>query len=803
MGRLRSAKEGRIPTALALLSLAALVVLLLVVVGRPLATDDLWWHLALGERYASQGLQLDSDPLLHTVTEAPAAASWLFDVAAYRLACSVGFQGLRVIHVGLAVAILWLAHSLFRRAWPSTPAACLATALWVVISWYRLVQLRPELFTIFATLLLYRLLLEQPGPPSWRRVGGAVALLLVWANVHAAFVVGPMLLVAALAGTGLSALLDRAIGVGTAAAATTSRAALGTTRALGAALVLGIVAAWMNPRGLDQLVAFTSAAGTPRLWSVGDEWGRFDPFAWEGASTRLSWLSWAVTDLLLVGVSVTAAWNAWLFLRRPSAHRHAALAPVLLALAAVSVVAVLLAVRFQWMMVFPLLYLLRNGRIRAAAHRSGTERATAWALATTCALLVPGALWGGGLRPAAFGVPSRPARYLSASIDTAKYYSHAVWFLSDTGVEGRLFNNYYMGGYVGYWLAPRLRGFVNGTLNFPEAVAEDYAAIMAQRGARPRESLLDVLDRNGVDVFLGVGLPLQRPAHTPPRYTSAHLERATGWRLVFRSLRSAVYLRDVPRNRENLDRIAAWYANEGVPFDPAHGFDVPAVLRRRPDWAAAHGLVPAEYPRIRAAAARATDRALRLRALNRLGDLHAALGLYPEQLAVDAEASRLAPRTPDPRRRSVFASMRMGRLQQALEQAEILVDVAPRDPRSQVFLETVRRSVALRGEPMNSGPAGPPLAALPDPSLRLALFTASEARNLMQGIASPTARDPRRCVVQVMGALPAREVTDRVASRPPRAGPRPTGTTRRGRPGTPPHPQPRRAPPSAPGRRRG
>jgi tetratricopeptide (TPR) repeat protein len=741
MARLRSANDGRIPAALALLSLAALVVLLLVVVGRPLATDDLWWHLALGERYASEGVQLDSDPLLQTATEAPAAASWLFDVAAHGVACSVGFQGLRLLHVGLVAAILVLTHSLFRRAWPSTPAACLASAFWISISWYRLVQLRPELATILATLILYRLLLEQRGPPSWRRVGGAVALLLVWANVHAAFVIGPLLLVAALAGTGLWALLDRTIAVRSGATARTSPAISGTALALGAALVLGTAAAWLNPRGLDQLIAFSTSAGSPRLWSVGDEWAQFDPFAWRGVSTRLSWLSWAATDLLFLGVPVAAARNAWQLLRHPSRQRLAALDPLLLALATASLVAVLVAVRFQWLMVFPLLYLLRTGRTRAAAHRGGPVHATSWALAATCTLLALGAASLGGLRPAALGVPSQPSRYLTTPVDTSKYYSHAVWFLSDAGVEGRLFNNYYMGGYVGYWLAPGLRAFVNGTLNFPEAVAEDYAAIMARRGARPGEGLLDVLDRNAIDVFLGVGLPLQRDARGPPRYTSAHLEHATGWRLVFRSLRSAVYLRDVERNRENLDRIAAWYEAQGVPFDPVHGFDAATVLRARPDWAAAHGLVPAAYPRIRAAAARASDRALGLRALNRLGDLYAALGLYPEQLAVDAEASKRAPRAPGPRRRSVFASMRMGRLEQALAQAEALVEVAPSDPRSRTFLETVRRAIALRREQTESGASVPPGAALSEPSLRLPLFTADEARNLMQGIASPNARE--------------------------------------------------------------
>jgi hypothetical protein len=85
--------------------------------------------------------------------------------------------------------------------------------------------------------------------------------------------------------------------------------------------------------------------------------------------------------------------------------------------------------------------------------------------------------------------------------------------------------------------------------------------------------------------------------------------------------------------------------------------------------------------------------------------------------------------------------MRMGRLEQALAQAEALVEVAPSDPRSRTFLETVRRAIALRREQTESGASVPPGAALSEPSLRLPLFTADEARNLMQGIASPNARE--------------------------------------------------------------
>ena len=126
-------------------------------------------HLALGERYAAAGPWLDEDPLLFSAEGPPANASWLFDLALHAVERSLGFQGLRLLHVLLAGISLLLAHALFRRASASDAAACLASGLFAVLSWYRFVQLRPELVSIAASLLLVWLLLREERPPSWRR----------------------------------------------------------------------------------------------------------------------------------------------------------------------------------------------------------------------------------------------------------------------------------------------------------------------------------------------------------------------------------------------------------------------------------------------------------------------------------------------------------------------------------------------------------------------------------------------------------------------------------------------------------
>ena len=101
--------------------------------------------------------------------------------------------------------------------------------------------------------------------------------------------------------------------------------------------------------------------------------------------------------------------------------------------------------------------------------------------------------------------------------------------------------------------------------------------IRERRGARPGERYGEMLDRLGVDLFLGIHPPQVAPTSRPWFHTTTHLEGEAGWVRVFRNLDSSVYLRGVPRNQANLDRIASYYDERGIPFDRARGFD-PAAM---------------------------------------------------------------------------------------------------------------------------------------------------------------------------------------------------------------------------------
>ena len=102
--------------------------------------------------------------------------------------------------------------------------------------------------------------------------------------------------------------------------------------------------------------------------------------------------------------------------------------------------------------------------------------------------------------------------------------------------------------------------------------------------------------------------------------------------LAFRSLRSAVYIRSGEPGRANAERVAAYYAEVGVPFDLDRGLNLGQTIERNPGWAIEHGLIPENFWALR-------DRAIRraeLPAAGRLADLYAVLGLYRESLQVGA-----------------------------------------------------------------------------------------------------------------------------------------------------------------------
>ena len=708
------------PEWVAHLAMLTLGVFVLLAVGQPIYTDDLWWHLALGDAYLAEGPWLSQDPILYASTGPPLPASWLADAGLAMVAQAAGVFGLRGLHVLLVLGILGLAWSLFARAAQSRVVASIGTGMFAILAAYRLFQLRPHLGTLLAVLILYRLLMEDGASRSrWKLVAAGV-LLVLWSNVHAGFLLGLILPGIALASV-LVALPLRP--------AELRSDDLQRARYFALGLGVGLLGSLINPSvALPHMAYFTAGISSPELTRVGDEWARFTLLEWPRPNLPPSPISWAISWVLLIATPCIAMWGIVRKRGKGAEGSKPSVDPVLVGLSAASLIASLWAVRFLWMEIFPLLLVAQWLRVSGWIDvRATSSRLRLWALAALAVLLVLGFLRLGSWPMISRGIPRSWQAY-QFPYPADKYFSHAIWFMQDAGLEGNLFNNYTSGSFASYWLPPKLKLFVNGSLNVSRETMDAGSHLRLRRGTGPEEGFLELLDRQGVDVFFGARLPQVAIENRPTVYTTGHLERSPGWIPIFRNMRSGVYLRDSERNRSNLETVSRYYDSIKVPFDPETGFDAATVIRERPGWAAGHGLVPVYFAEL-ARGINSQDSDLRQRSLNRLSSVYGVLGLYDEAIKIDRRLLRSNASLLGPRRRLVWSLIRTDRPDEALESARELAQLHENDGLALMLADAAER-----------------YAAETDPDARatlranLPILLIGEARLLNTGIVSAPAR---------------------------------------------------------------
>ena len=701
---------------------------MVVAAGQPLITDDLWLHLALGQLYSEHGPDLAREPFLHTAQAPPPAHAWLADRALHAVVEVGDFVGLRVLHGATVAFFLGFAAWIARRETRSLTAAALCASALTLFSAYRLVQLRPHLFTMIAVLILYAFFLREPSRPRGWKYAAVAVLSAIWANVHAAFVLGPLLILAALAGVGVTLLLEeRSIDP----VLQSPR-----VRRLAGYAIAAIVGACINPDGIDRLMLYFAAGGeTASLESVADEWGGFPLSGWPGGNLPPTPAVWVGCVLLFVTVPLTGLRSLGVACRsrnggdvEPSSSMR--IDPALLAIAAASLVGMALAVRFIWLAFFPILVLFCEARRRAmaSAGESGAQRARRF-LALALALMI--GFYSAGPWSIVGQFTSAGARGYSSDYPPQRYFGHAVWFLADTELTGNLFNPYFMGNFLAYWLSPRLRVFSNGSLRVSDEVLANGRDLVARRTNSEGLSFEEQLDLAGIDLFVGIGLPDVPRSRRPWHYSTTHLESQSGWVLLFRNLDSAVYLRRGERNAKNLDRVVDYYRRSGVPFDPQRGFDPARVIGAAPSWAIRNGIVPIDFPALdRSRSSPSATNHNRI--ASRLATLFVALGRYADALEID-RARPANERDLRTQRRIVWALLQAGDFPAAMQEAERLAAVARSTDRLSLGIVDTARAAA-----------SDPQADERRRVARLPLFDRAEVEALVRGMAPPSVRPARR-----------------------------------------------------------
>ena len=703
-----------------------MVVASLALVGQPIFANDTWIHLALGEAFLASGPWLSVDPHLFAAPGPPSPSSWLGSLALYAVYEVVGFQGLRLFHVALVAGLFGLVWRVGRRATRSPELASAGLVLFILLSTYRIVQLRPHLMTIGAVLAIYLLVIAPRAGPGRVSMGVAGALTLIWANVHAAFLLGPLLVL------GVSASLFALSALPGTAPPGSERSRASRIGVAGAAMSLASLA---NPRGWGAHLAYFSAGQeTLPLDAILDEWGRTNLLAWPADRLPPTPAAWWVTWLCVIAIGVGAMSLLSLMRRGAAGGSECSSAPIridpaLFALSVASVGAALLASRFLWMGVFPLLLLggVLFGRAPDTVTRASWIR---WGLvagviaASSTHFMI-------GDWPLVSRVLRAPAASYLEPYRAEKYFGHSMWFLADSEVQGRIFNDYRLGGFMSFWLSPKLQMASSGTMNVERGAMEAQLAIAARQRARDDETFGELLDRQGFDLFLGTGLPVAGPASRPVVSTVQHLENEPGWIQVFRSLRSGVFLRESDRNNENLDRIAEYYEAAGVPFDRVAGFDPELVILRAPEWAKEHGLIPVDFEARLTAARDGLARNQVTPAAESLAMLYAVLGSYDRALMLDRAILGVDRSRAGAAQRVIWSLLHQNRDREALELAHQF-DGRPSGPAQPGGWAA---SVELYLDPAR-GDRSEKLAQLP-------LMSAGEGRWIQQGVILPRARTSR------------------------------------------------------------
>jgi len=164
-------------------------VLLLAVTVQPFRDPDVWWHLALGRYIVEHGIPAHEPFSFLTAANSWVQEQWLYEVGLFKVVSAAG-AGLASVLMGCitVIALAIAALSVPRSA--RVGGAWLAGAMVIsglVMS--EVVGVRGQVFTLLGTSIVL-LVITRWREGSTRALWALPPLFLVWANLHAGFVVG-------------------------------------------------------------------------------------------------------------------------------------------------------------------------------------------------------------------------------------------------------------------------------------------------------------------------------------------------------------------------------------------------------------------------------------------------------------------------------------------------------------------------------------------------------------------------------------------------------------------------------------
>jgi len=506
----------------------------------PVSNGDIAWHLALGRWMSDHGAIPTSDPFTWTAQGAPMVAhEWLSQWLYWQWTLLTGLDGLRWLHSALGFVTIGLGFLSFRRAGSSPGIALLATVAFIALVEPRF-QVRPHMLNPLFGIALYTALFHSRSAWGAGTIVGTTLLTALWANLHSAAALLPALLWIHL---GVDLAERRLTG------RTSSHGELGGTDprraiALASSSTLALLLTPNHVRLLPYLV----------------ESGRVN------AGTSIEWLPITrffnspdhTSFVVAWGLVVIAALAAAVFRLR---ERRGA-APAVLAL--VCALAPLQSVRFSWLAFVPIGF--------AAAELSGwlarRQASTRDAVVTLGALIACGA--------AVAGLHNQPDTRDAPFWNAGAFPLQSARMLDEVPLQGAVFARPEWGGFLTLRLDERVPIFADGrwvTIG-ADTVRDAHTMATGRPGA------LDLLDRWNVGVVVVERDWMQ---DSPDRD-----RRDRSWLRCFAAYNSEIWLRRGATGRIDREAFAAYYAEQGVPFDEETGFDPFLAWNASHAWARKH-----------------------------------------------------------------------------------------------------------------------------------------------------------------------------------------------------------------------
>lgn len=510
-------------------SFAGLAVLIVVVwwgAAHPISNPDFGWHVALGRWILEHGSVPDTEPFTHTARGAPMVAhQWGSQVIYAAAVDAVGVTGLRFGNAVLAALAVLLVFVWTRRAGASPELALLSAALFSWLAGSRF-QLRPHMWNLVMFALAYGALFVVRPRLSRAQLLGFFGLTALWINLHS----GAVLLAAVTGVYAAAAAFDQRVLGRAPSASELGEGRLPRLFALAGVVLLGLLA---SPNHFE-LFGYVLASGRVNA-DLSLEWAGV-------ASARGLALRTPGWIALFFGVVLATVVTA---VRR---RREVGLAPLAVVLFVTALPFV--SQRFAWTGFVPLIFV-----VTSLPHARGRDVVAGAAAASLIVWLGLGLL------------DTAP---LARDFRTAMFPVHAMSFLEEARLEGKLFTSNKWGGYVLFRTGEQYPTFVDGRwITIGEQVVRDSHVI-----ANRTPGYEKLLDAYGIEILL-----VHRGWMTEP------IRADGGWIAVFENWNSGVYLRPGPALESNLAHASRYYAARGVPFDPGRGFVERDAVETSPEWA--------------------------------------------------------------------------------------------------------------------------------------------------------------------------------------------------------------------------